>query len=460
MQNAGSTASPNAATASILLQAVNRRTAHAEAERALEWSEQKAAESGDELLLANIIEACARLGTSAALKRAKNYVAHGGAMAIPEAARAALLRLYGRAGDADGVFALWSEMQRSGTPLTSVDLSSMADALVACGKTQEALVLLREAPQGTANVVTFSAVMKGFAHAGQAEECWAVYESMKQAGVNGNLVTFNTLVDACARGQQMNRLSNIFSEIKNLGLEPDLVTYATALKGLCAEEKIDEALALLEQMHAAGIQSTDEILYNGLLNACAAKRRGEDALKLFKVMEEVGVPPSNYTLCALVKALGRSNRLDEAVAMVREVPKKHRFEPNLQVYTCLLSAVCFVKRVRQALTLHDEMIARGLNPDAKTYDVLAKGCLRANDAQAAVEVLITAFGLEGNSRLQRPSKHPGIESAAVAEISATLRAKGAKSEVLDLLQSKEMFATNCQVRSNRANGARGRGRGA
>jgi pentatricopeptide repeat protein len=459
MQRTGSAAAPNAATASILLQAVNRRTTQAEAERALQWSEQMAADSGDELLLANIIEACARLGTNAALKRARNCIARAGAKAIPEAARAALLRLYGRAGDAEGAFALWSEMQRSGAPLTSVDLSSMADALVACGKMKEALVLLQEAPQGIANVVTFSSVMKGFAHAGQAQECFAVYENMKQAGVKGNLVTFNTLVDACARGQQMNRLNEVLSEISKLGLEPDLVTYATALKGLCAEQKVDEALALFDRMHAAGIRSTDEILYNGLLNACASQRRGNDALKLFKVMEEESVQPSNYTLCALVKVLGRSNRLDDAIAMVQDLPKKYCFEPNLQVYTCLLSAVCFVKRVRQALILHDEMIARGVNPDAKTYDVLAKGCLRANDAQAAVEVLVTAFGLEANSRLQRPAKAPGMESAAVAEIAATLRAKGVGSEVLDVLQAKGTFSS-CQMRPVRANAARGRGRGA
>jgi pentatricopeptide repeat protein len=283
---------------------------------------------------------------------------------------------------------------------------------------------------------------------------------MKKANVKGNLVTFNTLIDACARGKQMGRLNDILSEIREAGLQPDIVTYATALKGLSAEEKVDEALALLESMHASGIRSTDEILFNGLLNACAAKRRGEDAVKVFKDMEAVGIAPSNYTLCALVKALGRSNRLDDAVALVRDIPRKYGFKANLQVYTCLLSAVCFVKRVRQALTLHDEMIVNGINPDAKTYDVLAKGCLRANDCDSAVQVLITAFGLNINSRLQQPSKCPGIECTALAEITATLRAKGVGSEVLDLLQSSGTSFATSQVRPVRTNAARGRGRGA
>lgn len=318
----------------------------------------------------------------------------------------------------------------------------MADALVACNRTEDALALLRTAPRGVANCFVFSTVMKGFAHAGLAQKCWEVYVEMKRSGVMGSLVTYNTLMDACARGGQMVRLNDVLTEISNAGLKPDAVTYATALKGLCSEALIMEALTLLQRMRSNGMHTTDEVIFNKLITACTSNRGAEDALRLLAEMEAHGACPSNYTLSALIKVLGRGQRIDEARHLVLSLPKKHSFKVNLQVYTCLISACCFSRRIRLALELHDQMVLQGIVPDSKLYTVLARGCLKTRDLEAAAEILSCAYGFGGLVRLaSQPGPVVGLEGSVLSEVTQALEGHGIGLELISLLRDNGAIAS-------------------
>merc|ERR1719377_485438 len=91
-------------------------------------------------------------------------------------------------------------------------------------------------------------------------------------------------------------------------------------------------------MRVDGKHKPDEILYNSLLDGCAKEHRLEDAMNLYMEMKQANVLPSNFTLCTLVKLLGRSLRLEQAFAIVEELSEKSGLKPNIQVYTCLIQA--------------------------------------------------------------------------------------------------------------------------
>merc|ERR1719386_639210 len=125
-------------------------------------------------------------------------------------------------------------------------------------------------------------------------------------------------------------------------------------------------------------------MYNSLLDGCAKQHRVEEALNLLSEMNQSGTPPSNYTLSILVKLMGRARRLDQAFALIEDLCTKHGFRPNIQVYTCLITACIHNRQIDRALQLHDSMSEEaGCQPDEKLYSVLARGCLQAGLAQRA-----------------------------------------------------------------------------
>merc|ERR1719253_239223 len=126
----------------------------------------------------------------------------------------------------------------------------------------------------------------------------------------------------------MTRCEELMADLGARG-HPDVVTYSTLVKGYCMAGDLDRAFAVLRKMLDSGRHAPDEILFNSLLDGCARQQRVEEALSLVEDMHSHHVRPSNYTLSILVKLLGRSRRLQQAFTMVEETCKRFDFQANI-----------------------------------------------------------------------------------------------------------------------------------
>merc|ERR1719405_204572 len=168
----------------------------------------------------------------------------------------------------------------------------------------------------------------------------------------------------------------------------------------------------------------DEITYNSFLDGCARQHRVDEALTALDEMQAAGVSPSNYTLSILVKLLGRVRRLNQAFSLVEDLSAKHKFRPNVQVYTCLMQACFQNRKLDRALALHDQMVLANCPPDEKLYTGLARGCLQLHAPQKAADVVRTAYHLYGATlavSTKRSSAPAGIEMSTIVEVCASLR---------------------------------------
>merc|ERR1719263_2643401 len=310
---------------------------------------------------------------------------------------------------------------------TSITLGCVIDALVNNGFPDEAFSLVREIKEDETckdilNTVIYSTLLKGFAQARQPNRVQEVFEEMKEMGIACNTVSYNTMLDANARTGKMDRADELFRDMQACGVSPDVITYSTLVKGYCQAGDIDQGFQVLKEMVANGVHEPDEILYNSLLDGCAKQHRVDDALKLVEDMHKNNVRPSNFTLSILVKLLGRSRRLNQAFAMVEETCKRFDLQANIHVYTCLIFA-CFQNRqMPRALQLHDSMITEaGIEPDERTYAVLARGCVTSGSIEKAANVVRAAYGLNPQG-LVMPHRAPGVEVRALEEVMNALSA--------------------------------------
>jgi pentatricopeptide repeat protein len=417
--------SPNSVTCSIILKSLAGHSAPQDIRRAMDLIDRMS-EDMDEVLFASVIEACVRIGQLDLLsQKLQQYAAKGGLAGLTAPTYGSMIKAYGRARDIERVRELWAEMRRRNVRPTSITLGCMVDALVCNSQPEEALRLVEDVRDDVSlrdilNTVIYSTLLKGFAQAKQPEKVQRVFEDMQADGIACNTVSYNTMIDANARTGRMARCDELFKDMQAAGVQPDIITFSTLVKGYCMDGDIDKGFAVLKDMTSRGKHEPDEILYNSLLDGCAKQHRVDDALGLIESMAKNNVRPSNFTLSILVKLLGRARRLNQAFQTVEDMCKRFDLQANIHVYTCLLYA-CFQNRqLPRALKLHDSMITEGgVEPDAKTYAVLARGCLQAGSLDKAANVVRAAYGLSPQDLVQ-PKYAPGVEARALEEVMAAL----------------------------------------
>jgi pentatricopeptide repeat protein len=418
---------PNAVSCSILLKALTEHSHEQDVADTLELVKQMD-EPMDEVLFSSVIEACIRTRRLDLLSEMmRMYANQGGLFALTAPTYGSMIKAYGQARDVERLWELWNEMRQREVRPTAITLGCMVDALVKNNAVESAWKLLHdllkdEQMSTLVNTVIYSTVLKGFAMAKQVGKVYEVYAEMRARDVQCNTITYNTMLDACARCSSMDRVSQVLEDMKACAVEPDIITYSTIVKGYCQAGDVDRAFQVLEEMKRDGKFGPDEILYNSLLDGCAKQHRVDEALRLLEDMKASGVAPSNYTLSILVKLMGRARRIDQAFSLIEDLCTTHGFRPNIQVYTCLITACIHNRQVDRALQLHNTMIEEaGCQPDEKLYSVLGRGCLQAGFSQKAAKVVRVAYQLPGHGMAVPKRGGPcGVEARILEEVVSAL----------------------------------------
>merc|ERR1719375_2707383 len=420
--------SPNSVTCSILLKTLTAKSTKQDLKMTMELVDQME-DTMDEVLFSSVIEACLRVGQLDLLSwQMQKYARQGGLIALTAPTYGSMIKAYGQARDVERMWELWHEMEKRQVKPTAITIGCMIDALVKNRCVEDAWSLIHEivsdpARKGLVNNIIYATILKGFAMTKQTERLFAVYAEIHNQGVQANTITYNTMIDACARCGAMDRVPQLLADMKAASINPDQITYGTLVKGHCLSGSVDQAFEILAEMRAGCKHKPDEILYNSLLDGCAKEHRLEDAMALYEEMKQANVLPSNFTLCTLVKLLGRSRRLEQAFEMVEELSAKNGLKPNIQVFTCLIQACIHNRQLQRALELHDDVIKANCEPDQKTYNVLVRGCMWGGNLKKAVEMVRCAYLLPGHQFLA-PSKAHGVEAKVLEELVMNLNQGG------------------------------------
>merc|ERR1719162_2926117 len=407
---------PNSVTCSIILKSLTGNSHPTDIKRAMDLVEESSDEM-DEILFASMIEACVRIGHLDLLSsKLQQYASKGGFAALTAPTYGSMIKAYGKARDIERIRELWSEMRSRAVKPTSITLGCMVDALVNNQYPEEALELVHEIRadencKDLLNTIVYSTLLKGFCRSKLPDRVQQVFEEMREEGISCNTVSYNTMINANVGSGRMDRADELFRTMKADGASPDEILFNSLLDGCAKQHRVDEALALLEKMHKHHVQ------------------------------------PSNFTLSILVKLLGRSRRLNQAFSMVEETCQHFDFQANIHVYTCLIQACIQNRQLPRALKLHDSMIREaGVEPDGKTYAVLARGCVGAGSIEKAAAVVRAAYGLSPQG-LVAPQQAPGMEPRALEEVMSALSSATA-AEYLAVPLLSELRSMGVHVENN------------
>ncbi|XP_020094610.1 pentatricopeptide repeat-containing protein At1g52640, mitochondrial-like [Ananas comosus] len=158
-----------------------------------------------------------------------------------------------------------------------------------------------------------------------------------------------------------------------------------------------------------------------LFRAYARARRPDDALRAFRRMPDfVGLPHSLPDLHRLLSALSNHSLVAHALPFFRSL--RSRFPVTPQTYTILISGWARLRDPANARALFDEMLQRGLAPDAPSYSALIAALCAAGELGAA------------RDRLREMQRRHGLAPDA-ATYSAFVRAACAAKDARSALRA-------------------------
>ncbi|XP_021900071.1 pentatricopeptide repeat-containing protein At5g46100, partial [Carica papaya] len=177
----------------------------------------------------------------------------------------------------------------------------------------------------------------------------------------------------------------VFHKMIDSGLDPTQKSYITVFSILVEENQLKLALRFYKYMRQMGIPPS-VVSLNVLIKALCKKSGMMDAaLRIFHEMPSRGCPPDSFTYGTLINGLCRLGKITEAKELLKEMERKD-CSPSVITYTSLIHVLCHSKNVGEAMGLFEEMKRKGVEPNVFTYSTLMDGLFKSGHSSKAVEL--------------------------------------------------------------------------
>ncbi|KAI5073975.1 hypothetical protein GOP47_0011988, partial [Adiantum capillus-veneris] len=277
--------------------------------------------------------------------------------------------------------------------------TALVDMYAKCGSLGKAQEVFNELP--VRNVVSWTALIAGYAQHKHGKEALYYFEQMQHAGVPPNAVTFACVLKACGSVGALQKGEEIHGQIvKNLLLDKHVVVANAVIDMYAKCGALEKARDVFDKLIVRDI-----ISWNALITGYTQQGHGEEALKCFDQMLSDGFSPDATTYAGILKACGSIGALDKGQEIHGHLMRQCLLEKNAVVANALVDmyAKCgalekaeeFIHEVQtrdivawtaliagyvqhgrsdEALNCYEQLQLKGLFPDAITFACILKAC--------------------------------------------------------------------------------------
>ncbi|MCO5579401.1 hypothetical protein L7F22_033256 [Adiantum nelumboides] len=209
------------------------------------------------------------------------------------------------------------EVARQGLLGSSVILgNALVDMYAKCGALDKAQRLLEKL--SLRNVVTWNALITGYARECQGEQVLFCFEQMQREGVSPDAVTLTCILKACGCIGAIDKGKQVHDEIVRRGYLKNDVVVGTALVDMYAKcGAFGKAREVLEELPIRNV-----FCWSALIAGFAEQGHGEQALLCLEAMKHDGLSPNRVTFLSLLKACGSMKAIEKGEQIHEEIARK------------------------------------------------------------------------------------------------------------------------------------------
>lgn len=146
----------------------------------------------------------------------------------------------------------------------------------------------------------WTTMIAGYAQTDHGEEAFALFQAMRDTGLQPNKMTFLALLKACTRPEFLQKGKWLHNHIRCAGLDSDEKVGTALINAYSKCRSLVDARKVFDNLCTRNV-----ISWTALIAAYSRNDRAEEALDLFEQMKREGVQPNEVTRNTVVKACDR-----------------------------------------------------------------------------------------------------------------------------------------------------------
>ncbi|PWA94534.1 pentatricopeptide repeat (PPR-like) superfamily protein [Artemisia annua] len=304
----------------------------------------------DEMTVVSVLGACGDIGNLELGKVVEEYVVEN-EMEVNSYVGSALIGMYGKCGDLVSARRVFDKMGRK-------------------------------------DLVTWNAMITGYAQSGSSDEAISLFNIMKAEGVKADKITLSGVLSACASIGALDVGKSVESYASERGLQKDIYV-ATALIDMYAKcGTVDHALQVFENMPFKNV-----VTWNTMISAFAFNGRAREAISLFNRMsEENGViTPDDVTFVGVLSACVHGGMVNEGRRFFDIMSSSFKLVPKIEHYSCMVDLLSRAGLVHEAWDFIQKMPEK---PDEIALGALLGACQKARNVDVSEKVIKLLIEIE------------------------------------------------------------------
>ncbi|CAL9011918.1 unnamed protein product [Prunus brigantina] len=296
--------------------------------------------------------------------------------------------------------------------------NAILDAYAKCGNMKYAFNIFQSV-LGKRNLVTCNSMISAYVNCGSRDDAYIIFNSMSET----DLTTWNLMVRAYAENDCPAQALSLFHELQAQGMKPDAMTIMNLLPvsaqmasvhllrqchGYVVRACLDDLClkgALLDMYAKCGsivcayklFQSSlhkDLVMFTAMVGGFAMHGRGEEALKVFFHMLDLGVKPDNVIITAVLSACSHAGLVNEGLKIFYSIEEIHGVKPTMEQYACVVDLLARGGRIEDAFSFVSRM---PIEANANIWGTLLGACRTHHEVELGRVVADHLFEIEANN---------------------------------------------------------------
>eukprot|EP01018_Ginkgo_biloba_P014909 Gb_35786 [translate_table: standard] len=253
---------------------------------------------------------------------------------------------------------------RSGFDLNVFVGSALIDFYTKWGSTDDAQKVFEN--MHDRNVVSWTALIAGYAQNGHDQEALELFFQMRLDGTTPDQFTFSTVLSACASLASLEKGKQVHTDLIKTRFQP-YVCVGNALVTMYAKcGSIDDALQAFNKM-----PERDGVSWSAIIAGYAQHGYGNEALKFYDQMLQVGMKPDNVTFISVLHACSHAGLVDAGCHYFDSMNRDYCITPSADHYGCLIDLLGRAGRLDEAEDIVNSM---PFEPNAYAWGALLGAC--------------------------------------------------------------------------------------
>jgi pentatricopeptide repeat protein len=209
------------------------------------------------------------------------------------------------------------------------------------------------------DVVSWNAMIGGFASAGMDEESWACFREMHSRGVRGNARTAVVVLGSCdmESGRQVHG-----TIVSSHGGSSNAILWNALMSMYSRAGCVTDAERVFLE-----IVKKDVVSWNVMIGAFAKNGYGERALEFVDMVLQCGMKPDSVTFTAVLMACCHCGLVDEGLVLFQRFVSVVGLVPTMEQCACIVDLLARAGRFLEALEFIGQMSVR---PNAVVWGAL------------------------------------------------------------------------------------------